>query len=46
MTRASVQAVAADSKAKVVVEQASGLINQTNKERFAAAQALLEKALG
>ena len=45
VTRASAQAAAADSKAKVVVEQASGLINQTNKERFAAAQALLEKAL-
>src|SRR5476651_2339283 len=32
-------------QAKVVVEQASALLNQTNKERFAAAQALLEKAL-
>jgi len=45
VTRASAQAAAADGKAKVVVEQASGLINQTNKERFAAAQAMLEKAL-
>jgi DNA-binding winged helix-turn-helix (wHTH) protein/tetratricopeptide (TPR) repeat protein len=45
VTSASAQAAAADGKAKVVVEQASGLINQTNKERFAAAQALLEKAL-
>jgi tetratricopeptide (TPR) repeat protein len=45
LTSASAQAAAADGKAKVVVEQASGLINHINKERFAAAQAMLEKAL-
>jgi DNA-binding winged helix-turn-helix (wHTH) protein/tetratricopeptide (TPR) repeat protein/TolB-like protein len=31
--------------AKVVVEQATALINQTTRERFAAAQTMLEKAL-
>jgi DNA-binding winged helix-turn-helix (wHTH) protein/tetratricopeptide (TPR) repeat protein/TolB-like protein len=31
--------------AKVVIEQASAIINQTTKERFRAAQAMLEKAL-
>lgn len=45
LTRAGAQASLADGKAKVVVEQASGLINQTNRERFAAAQATLERAL-
>lgn len=45
LTRAGAQASLADGKSKVVVEQASGLINQTNKERFAAAQATLERAL-
>jgi DNA-binding winged helix-turn-helix (wHTH) protein/tetratricopeptide (TPR) repeat protein/TolB-like protein len=45
LTRAGAPATAADGRAKVVVEQASALLNQTNKERFAAAQALLEKAL-
>ena len=38
-------ATAADGRAEVVVEQAKALLNQTNKERFAAAQAMLEKAL-
>ena len=32
--------------AKVAVEQATAQINQTSKERFMAAQAMLEKALG
>lgn len=45
LTRAGAPVTAADGRAKVVVEQASALLNQTNKERFAAAQALLEKAL-
>jgi len=45
LTRAGALAAVADGKARVVVEQASGLINQTSKERFAAAQATLEKAL-
>ena len=36
----------ADGAAKVVVEQATAQINQTSKERFAAAQTMLEKALG
>ena len=38
-------ATMADGQARVVVEQARALLNQTNKERFAAAQATLEKAL-
>ena len=45
LTHAGAAVTAADGRAKVVVEQASALLNQTNKERFAAAQALLEKAL-
>lgn len=45
LTRAGAAATAADGRAKVVVEQASALLNQTNKERFTAAQALLEEAL-
>jgi DNA-binding winged helix-turn-helix (wHTH) protein/tetratricopeptide (TPR) repeat protein/TolB-like protein len=45
LARAGATATAADGQARVVVEQASALLNQTNKERFAAAQALLEKAL-
>jgi DNA-binding winged helix-turn-helix (wHTH) protein/tetratricopeptide (TPR) repeat protein len=45
LTRAVAQPGPADGQAKVVVEQASALISQTNKERFAAAQAMLEKAL-
>lgn len=32
-------------ESKIVVEQAAAFINQTNKERFAAAQDMLEKAL-
>lgn len=32
-------------ESKIVVEQAAAFINQTNKERFAAAQEMLEKAL-
>jgi DNA-binding winged helix-turn-helix (wHTH) protein/Flp pilus assembly protein TadD/TolB-like protein len=32
-------------ESKIVVEQATAFINQTNKERFAAAQDMLEKAL-
>jgi DNA-binding winged helix-turn-helix (wHTH) protein/tetratricopeptide (TPR) repeat protein len=35
-----------DGAAKVAVEQATAQINQTSKERFAAAQTMLEKALG
>jgi DNA-binding winged helix-turn-helix (wHTH) protein/tetratricopeptide (TPR) repeat protein len=38
--------VPADGAARGVVEQATAQINQTSKERFAAAQAMLEKALG
>ncbi|HMJ30925.1 MAG TPA: winged helix-turn-helix domain-containing protein [Xanthobacteraceae bacterium] len=38
--------VPTDGAAKVAVEQATAQINQTSKERFAAAQAMLEKALG
>ena len=38
--------VPTDGAAKVVVEQATAQINQTSKERFTAAQAMLEKALG
>jgi DNA-binding winged helix-turn-helix (wHTH) protein/tetratricopeptide (TPR) repeat protein/TolB-like protein len=45
LTHAGAPATTADGRAKVVVEQAKALLNQTNKERFAAAQALLEKAL-
>jgi DNA-binding winged helix-turn-helix (wHTH) protein/tetratricopeptide (TPR) repeat protein len=45
LTHAGATATAADGQARVVVEQASALLNQTNKERFAAAQAMLEKAL-
>jgi DNA-binding winged helix-turn-helix (wHTH) protein/tetratricopeptide (TPR) repeat protein len=45
LTHAGAPATAADGRAKVVVEQASALLNQTNKERFAAAQAMLEEAL-
>jgi DNA-binding winged helix-turn-helix (wHTH) protein/tetratricopeptide (TPR) repeat protein len=45
LTRAGVPATMADGQARVVVEQAHALLNQTNKERFAAAQAMLEKAL-
>ena len=45
LTHAGAPATTADGRAKVVVEQASALLNQTNKERFAAAQAMLEKAL-
>lgn len=33
------------ARAKVVVEQANASINQTSRERFAAAQSMLEKAL-
>ena len=32
-------------ESKIIVEQAAAFINQTNKERFAAAQDMLEKAL-
>ncbi|MEW6451922.1 MAG: winged helix-turn-helix domain-containing protein [Pseudomonadota bacterium] len=35
-----------DGAAKVAVEQATAQINQTSKERFAAAQTMLEKSLG
>jgi DNA-binding winged helix-turn-helix (wHTH) protein/tetratricopeptide (TPR) repeat protein len=45
LAQAGAQATATDGAAKVVVEQAHALLNQTNKERFAAAQAMLEKAL-
>jgi DNA-binding winged helix-turn-helix (wHTH) protein/tetratricopeptide (TPR) repeat protein len=45
LTRTDARATTADGHAKVVVEQARALINQTNKERFAAAQTMLEKAL-
>jgi len=38
--------VPTDGGAKVAVEQATAQINQTSKERFAAAQTMLEKALG
>ena len=38
--------VPTDGAAKGVVEQATAQINQTSKERFAAAQTMLEKALG
>jgi len=38
--------VPTDGAAKVVVEQATAQINQTSKERSAAAQTMLEKALG
>jgi DNA-binding winged helix-turn-helix (wHTH) protein/tetratricopeptide (TPR) repeat protein len=36
---------AAASRAKIIVEQASAYINQTSRERFAAATAMLEKGL-
>jgi DNA-binding winged helix-turn-helix (wHTH) protein/tetratricopeptide (TPR) repeat protein len=36
---------AAASRAKIVVEQATAYINHTSRERFAAAQAMLEKGL-
>ena len=45
LTHVGAPATAADGQARVVVEQAKALLNQTNKERFAAAQAMLEKAL-
>jgi DNA-binding winged helix-turn-helix (wHTH) protein/tetratricopeptide (TPR) repeat protein len=45
LTQAGAPATTADGRAKVVIEQARVLLNQTNQERFAAAQALLEKAL-
>lgn len=41
LTHASLSA----PESKIVVEQATAFINQTNRERFAAAQELLEKAL-
>jgi tetratricopeptide (TPR) repeat protein len=45
LVQAGAQPAAGDGAAKVVVEQATAQINQTSKERFAAAQAMLEKAL-
>jgi len=44
LVRAGAQATA-DDTAKVVVEQATASIMQTTRERFTAAQAMLEKAL-
>jgi DNA-binding winged helix-turn-helix (wHTH) protein/tetratricopeptide (TPR) repeat protein len=46
LVQAGAQPAATDGAAKVVVEQATAQINQTSKERFAAAQTMLEKALG
>jgi DNA-binding winged helix-turn-helix (wHTH) protein/tetratricopeptide (TPR) repeat protein len=45
LTRSGAPATPADDRARVVVEQATALLNHTNRERFAAAQAMLEKAL-
>ena len=41
----AVQAQAKQANAKIVVEQATAYINQTSRERFAAAQGMLEDAL-
>ncbi|MDE5454823.1 tetratricopeptide repeat protein [Bradyrhizobium sp. CSA112] len=46
LVQAGAQPAATDGAAKVVVEQATAQINQTSKERLAAAQTMLEKALG
>jgi DNA-binding winged helix-turn-helix (wHTH) protein/tetratricopeptide (TPR) repeat protein/TolB-like protein len=43
--RAAVQTQARRANAKIVVEQATAYINQTSRERFAAAQGMLENAL-
>ncbi len=45
LVQASAPATLADGQVKVVVEQARALLNHTNKERFAAAQAMLEKVV-
>lgn len=45
LVQASAPATIADGQVRVVVEQARALLNHTNKERFAAAEAMLEKAL-
>lgn len=45
LAQADARPAAGNGAAKVVVEQARALLNQTNKERWAAAQAMLEKAL-
>lgn len=45
LVQAGAPATIADGQVKVVVEQARALLNHTNKERFAAAEAMLEKAL-
>ena len=46
LVRAGTQPAATDGAAKITVEQATAHIKQTSKERFAAAQAMLEKSFG